>query len=528
MIRLLSPGRLLARKRLSSTSASKPARARFAPSPTGMLHLGGLRTALFNYLLAKQTNGQFILRIEDTDQARTIPGATEALLQILKWCGIPYDEGPDRPGSFGPYIQSQRSEIYQDHARILLEKGHAYRCFCSPEKLARSREQAIAAKKPPQYDGTCRYLTPAEIQQKLDAGMPHTVRLKVPHAEKFISFNDQAHGRIQIASRQVDDSILLKSDGLPTYHLANVVDDKLMKVTHVLRGEEWIPSTPKHILLYKAFGWEPPAFAHLPLLINKDGSKLSKRQNDVHVEQLRDKGYLPEALLNFVAFLGWGPGTKKEFYTLEELCRDFDLANINKSPAVVTYDKLDHLNKQHILARLADADKRRGLVEEIRVLVTKEYSAEMQDPLKTRLVRQPSEESDYLTQVVVAVKERVRHLPDFVQLCKPFFLEPALVSDDSTKTAWRKKMDNKIFGSATKSVRQQLATVDETDWSLDTIKSSVLGVEQELGLTHIQLMQPLRYALTGSKVGIDMLTTIHLLGKPVVLRRLDECVAREV
>ena len=286
---------------------SDEVRVRFAPSPTGFLHVGGLRTALFNYLFARNSGGKFILRIEDTDRARYVEGAVDNLITTLRWAGLDYDEGPVVGGDFGPYVQSERLAIYKKHVDVLLEKRVAYRCFCTPERLDAMRKEQEKKKLQPKYDRTCLSLSENEIEANLSAGKPYVVRLKVPD-NVTIKFSDIIRGDVEFASERVDDQVLLKSDGYPTYHLANVVDDHLMNISHVIRGEEWLSSTPKHVLLYEAFGWELPKFAHLPLLLNPDRSKLSKRQGDVAVEDYRDKGYLKEALVNFVALLGWNPG----------------------------------------------------------------------------------------------------------------------------------------------------------------------------------------------------------------------------
>jgi glutamyl-tRNA synthetase len=289
-------------------------RVRFAPSPTGYLHVGGLRTALYNFLFARKNNGNFILRIEDTDRNRYVEGATENLINALKWAGLDYDEGPDIGGDYGPYMQSQRLDIYKKYSEELIKNGNAYYCFCTTERLQQLREDQEKLKLPQiKYDKHCLNLTADEIQKKLIDKIPFVIRLNVKPNEKII-FYDVVRQQVEFNSNNIDDQILIKSDGFPTYHLANVVDDYLMKISHVIRGEEWLSSTPKHVLLYEAFGWEKPIFAHLPLLLNPDKSKLSKRQGDVAVEDYRDKGYLKEALINFVALLGWNAGDDKEFY----------------------------------------------------------------------------------------------------------------------------------------------------------------------------------------------------------------------
>ncbi len=332
-------------------------RTRFAPSPTGYLHIGGLRTALYSYLYAKQNGGDFLLRIEDTDQQRYVPGATESLVNVLKNIGLQADEGVvgDDVGGFtqigdhGPYIQSQRTEKYIHYADELLNQGSAYYCFCSSERLDDMRAKQQANNQPPMYDGFCRNLDPQEAKARVLAGEKHVIRLAIPKNEKII-VNDMIRGQVEFDSSTVDDQVLIKSDGFPTYHLAVVVDDHDMEISHVVRGEEWLSSTPKHILLYKMFAWDAPVFAHLPLILNKDKSKLSKRQNDVAVEDYITKGYPKEALINFVALLGWHPSnSEKEMFTLAELIEEFDLTKIQKAGAVFDNEKLDWLSAKHLL-----------------------------------------------------------------------------------------------------------------------------------------------------------------------------------
>ena len=322
-------------------------RLRLAPSPTGFLHLGNLRTALFGFLLAKSMGGKFILRIEDTDQKREVEGAVDSLLNILKWVGITFDEGPHIGGDYGPYIQSQRLDIYKKQADELLAKGGAYRCFCSSERLAKMREEQTAAKQPPRYDRTCRNLSPADIEAKLTNNEPFVIRQAMP-LEGEVKVIDELRGEIIFKVADLEDHVLLKSDGVPTYQLASVVDDHLMKISHVTRGDEWLPSFPKNVLLYQAFGWEVPKFIHLPLILNKTGGKLSKRQGDVFVEDYKTRGYLPEALINFCAMLGWHPKTDKEIFTLAELEKEFNIEGLGASPAVFDEEKLDFYNGHYI------------------------------------------------------------------------------------------------------------------------------------------------------------------------------------
>jgi len=323
-------------------------RVRFAPSPTGYLHIGGLRTALYNYLFAKKHNGSFILRIEDTDRNRYVEGAVENLINALKWCGINYDEGPEIGGQFGPYLQSQRLEEYKKYAKKLIANGNAYYCFCTPDRLEKLREEQQKLKLPQaKYDKHCLSLSQKEIDQNLSNNLQHVIRLDVKSNVK-INFDDMIREHVEFDGSSVDDQVLIKSDGYPTYHLANVVDDHLMGITHVIRGEEWLSSTPKHVLLYDALNWQRPVFAHLPLLLNPDRSKLSKRQGDVAVEDYKAKGYLKEALINFVALLGWNAGDDKEFYLIDELVENFSLERVNKSGAVFDIEKLNWLNAEHL------------------------------------------------------------------------------------------------------------------------------------------------------------------------------------
>ncbi|GME66011.1 Glutamyl/glutaminyl-tRNA synthetase class Ic [Neofusicoccum parvum] len=340
---------------------SGPARTRFAPSPTGYLHLGSLRTALFNYLLAKRTGGQFLLRIEDTDQKRTVSDAESRLLDDLRWAGLQWDEGPEVGGPYGPYRQSERTQLYQEHASKLLETGHAYRCFCTPERLNDLAQQRAQLGLPTDYDRTCAHIPKEEAEDRAAKGEQHVVRLLVP--DKYPAFFDLVYGMVgkgaKPSTRKVDDAyddpILLKSDGLPTYHLANVVDDHHMKITHVIRGIEWLPSTPRHVAMYQAFGWEPPAFAHVGLLVDEDGNKLSKRNMDIDVASYHKNGYLPEAVNNFVALLGWSHRNRSDVMSPQELIERFTI-KFTRGNTTVTEGKLQFLQHQHSLRRLTPGD----------------------------------------------------------------------------------------------------------------------------------------------------------------------------
>jgi glutamyl-tRNA synthetase len=332
----------------SFMSESTPVRTRMAPSPTGELHIGGLRTLLYSYALAKQSGGQFIIRIEDTDQKRYVEGAEKRLLQVVKDYGLSWDEGPDIGGPYGPYVQTDRQNLYQQHIKTLLDNHHAYYCFCTEERLSKLRDTQRAAKKIPKYDRHCLSLTPDQVAKNLSDNVPFVIRLKVPENET-ITFTDIVRGPIKFNSRDVDDQVLIKSNGIPTYHFAVVVDDHLMKITHIFRGEEWITSTPKHVLLYQYFGWEMPSIAHLTVFLDPEGKgKMSKRHGSTHAQAFLDDGYLPEAVLNFIMLLGWNPGTNQELFTVDEFVSQFNLKHLHKKAPAFDRKKLDYINGLYI------------------------------------------------------------------------------------------------------------------------------------------------------------------------------------
>lgn len=469
----------------------KPVRVRFAPSPTGYLHIGGLRTALYDFLYAKNQGGKFILRIEDTDQSREVQGAAENLINTLHSLGIDFDEGPGVGGDFQPYIQSQRLELYQKHARELLDKGHAYRCFCTPEDLTQMREEQQVRGEFVKYDRRCLKLSQAEIDARLASGEKHVVRLRMPDERKF-SFDDEIRGRVEMDASQSDDQVLLKSDGFPTYHLAAVVDDHYMQISHVIRGEEWLSSTPKHIWLYECLGWQSPIWVHLPLILSVDRSKLSKRMNDVSVESYMIKGYLKEALINFVALLGWHSADDREIYTLEELCEAFSLERVNKAGAVFDLTKLDWMNGHYM----------RNLPLEV--------IAERAEPYFSGF--EVRDQAQYL-KIIAAARERSTLLPELAEYAR-MFLNPnhlsgedlALVQSDSSKrvlTWWR----------------EHLEQID-TD-NPDNVNAMTQQAIEELGIKGKNFYMPLRLALIGQAHGPDLPTIFAILGKDILSTRLS-------
>ncbi len=474
-------------------------RVRFAPSPTGYLHVGGLRTALYNYLFARRNDGKFILRIEDTDQGRYVPGAEESLIEALRWAGLKTDEGPDIGGDKGPYRQSDRTEIYKKHVLALVEKGHAYYAFDTPEELEAMRKHQENSGLPTRYDRRALQLSPDEIKAKLDGGTPHVIRMRVPDAT-VVAFDDIVRGRVEFASEQIDDQILLKSDGFPTYHLANVVDDHLMEISHVIRGEEWLSSTPKHVLLYQFFGWDLPKFAHLPLLLNPDKSKLSKRQGDVAVEDYRAKGYLPEALLNFVAFLGWNPGDEREIFSLEELVKEFSLERVGKSGAVFNLEKLKWMNGVYLRSK-DDA----SLVEILKIELQK-------SPYKDL-----SLDDGYLAGIVQAMRERVEVSHDFIEKCPYFYEAPSSYDPDVTKKRWKAASAEHLTRLAEEFGKLDHPAKDDYERALQQTASG-------LNVGNGQLIHPLRLAVSGTGSGPGLYDILHVLGKDEVLRRIHRAI----
>jgi len=479
---------------------SDKVRVRFAPSPTGYLHVGGLRTALYNYLFAKANNGTFILRIEDTDQNRYVEGAVENLLNTLNWVGLSYDEGPDKGGDYGPYFQSQRLDIYKKYALELVDKGKAYYAFDTPERLQELREKQIAEKLQPKYDKADLDLSPAEVKQKLDNGEPYVIRLNVVPGLR-VTVNDKIRGLVEFSTDTVDDQILIKSDGYPTYHLANVVDDHLMKITHVIRGEEWLPSTPKHVLLYDYLGWEKPEFAHLPLLLNPDKSKLSKRQGDVAVEDYKAKGYLKEALINFVALLGWNAGDEKEYYQLEELVSSFSLERVHKAGAVFNLEKLDWLNFEHL----------RNKPEH-------ELLEMLKSELKNSIYSEKEFTDDYLLKVIEAMRERANFAKDFINNAPYFFEEPT--SYDETVISKRWKEDSPIL---LKKLNDEFASLDNPTKEDYEIALKKVAESESVGVG--KLIHPLRLAVSGMGGGPGVYDILVIIGKEKTISRINKAIA---
>jgi glutamyl-tRNA synthetase len=494
-------------------------RVRFAPSPTGPLHIGGVRTALYNYLFAKKHQGTFVLRIEDTDQTRFVPGATEYILESLQWCGIEPDEGPHRPGKFGPYIQSERKQIYQSHIQTLIDKGYAYYAFDTQEELERKRVMEKEAGNPNwQYDATTRdgmrnslTLSKKETKLLLDSGAAYAIRAKI-EKDSIIHFHDIIRGAISVNSNVLDDKVLFKSDGLPTYHFANVVDDHLMEITHVIRGEEWLPSTALHCLLYEFFGWEKPKFAHLPLILKPDGKgKLSKRDGDKMgfpvfplnwtnsdgevYPGYREKGYLPEAFINMLAFLGWNPGTDEEILTLKQLVASFSLERVNKSGARFDPEKARWFQQQHL--------------------------KNISDEALFRMIAQHIPENKYSTEILIKIcglfKERVEFPLEIPTKAKYFFEAPKKYDEKTVDKKWKENSAMLMIGLSEK--LDGLETFDAK--SIEECFNEFL---EERGVSLGQVMPALRLALTGEGGGPQIFEIAELLGKQAVLDRIKTAV----
>ncbi len=490
-------------------------RVRFAPSPTGKLHVGSVRTVIFGWLFARKMGGQFVLRVEDTDQARYEPDAIPSIVDGLRWLGLDWDEGPGLEelrrfgvphaekyavgGPYGPYVQSERLDLYRRVAGELIERGLAYRCNCSPERLEQVREEQRARKLPIGYDRHCRDLPPGAVS----ADEPHVVRLKVPLTGQTV-VRDAIRGDIVFDNATQDDQVLLKSDGFPTYHLAVVVDDHTMQITHVTRGDEWIPSSPKRVLIFHALGWEPPLYCHLPLVNGTDGHKLSKRHGSTSVDQFRAQGYLPEAMLNFLAFLGWAPGEgdEQEIFGREELIQRFDLFRVNTAPAVFSYDKLDWMNGVYIRALSPDA-----LLEQL--LPFWQAAGLVDAPC-------PEEVRARLRILIPLVQERLKRLTEVVELTRPLFQE---IETPPVEMLVGKKMTPQQSLEALHRACDFLASVDP--FEAGAMEQPLRDLADELGVKAGALFGILRWATTNQPVSPPLFGSFEFMGRESVLARLD-------
>ncbi len=483
-------------------------RVRFAPSPTGYLHIGGLRTALFNYLYARHTDGTMILRIEDTDRTRFVEGALENLLKALEWSGVEIDEGVmlddeghvTEKGEYGPYIQSDRVEagIYDEYIEKLIDEDKAYYCFCSQERVDAVRDQMKADGLTPKYDGLCRSIPKEEARERVANGEEYTVRLKLPQ-DREISFDDRIKGKITFNTNDMDDQVLIKRDGFPTYHFAVVVDDHLMKITHVVRGDEWISSTPKHVYLYEAFGWDAPEYIHLPTVLNENHKKYSKRNGDGMVEDFIAEGYTPEGLVNFLSLLGWSPDSEEEIFSIEELSKQFDFDRVNKTGAVFDKRKLDWING-HYVREMSAAD----LAEAIKPFMLESGLIDEDYP------------ADQLEMLAETWQSAIDKFSDAPKLAANMYADPA---DMDWEEEAKEALDTEEAKTLVDAFLEKLSGTDEIDEEF--AKSVMKSIQKETGIKGKNLWFPIRAAITGSVHGPDLSNVMLLMGKENIEKRLN-------
>ncbi|PIS31317.1 glutamate--tRNA ligase [Candidatus Saganbacteria bacterium CG08_land_8_20_14_0_20_45_16] len=472
-------------------------RVRFAPSPTGDLHIGGARTALFNWLYARNQGGKFILRIEDTDRERSTLAANKAIFEGLEWLGLDWDEGPKVDGSYGPYFQTERLKIHQEHIQKLIEAGHAYYCFCTPEELEKKRQEAAARKEPPKYDETCRRLPPEKVKELLAQKVPYVIRFKLePVGETIV--DDKIRGKVVFKNEVLDDFVIMKSDGFPTYNFACVVDDHLMEISHVIRGDDHLSNTPRQILLYRAFGWPLPKFAHLPMILGKDKTRLSKRHGATSVIKYRDLGYLPEAVLNYIARLGWGYGDE-EIFSREELIKKFSLKGVGKTSAVFDTDKLNWLNGKYIRKILPER-----LVDLCEPLLIEAYG---------------DHDFEHLKKVVLAFHDRLVLIPDIVPLSKYFFKEVKEYDPQGIEKHFKSEHSRQIL----ETLKEKLTQLES--FTKDKIEPVFKELAAELNVKLGIVIHPCRLALTGALESPPMYDVIEVLGKAKVIARLEQALS---
>ena len=472
-------------------------RTRFAPSPTGYMHIGNLRTALYAYLLTKHEGGDFILRIEDTDQERYVDGAVDVIYKTMKDTGLIHDEGPDIGGDYGPYIQSERRGLYKEYAQKLVELGGAYYCFCDKERLDKLKEAQTAKGITPKYDGYCKGLSKEEIQEKIDAGVPYVIRQKIdPHGKT--TFHDEIFGDITVENAILDENVLLKSDGLPTYNFANVIDDHLMNITHVIRGNEYLSSTPKYNLIYEAFGWEIPKYIHVSPVMKDSGKKLSKREGDASYEDFINKGYLKEAIVNYVALLGWSPGGEQEIFTMDELIKNFSISGISKSPAIFDVKKLSWMNGEYI-RKMSDDE-----------------FAKMATPYIKEAVKRTDVDIDAICALLHA---RIEKFTDIAEQLT--FIDELPEYDNELYTHKKMKTNPENSLESLKEILPVLEGIE--DWNMDNIHSALFALIEKLEVKNGIILWPLRVALSGLPFtpggGVDLAA---ILGKDESIKRVKK------
>lgn len=467
-------------------------RTRYAPSPTGFMHIGNLRTAIFEYLLAKKYNGDFILRIEDTDQEREVEGAIDFIYNTLDLCGFKIDEGPNNEGNFGPYIQSKRKDIYKEYALKLVEMGKAYYCFCSEEELTKMREKADARKKPFLYDGRCSRLSKEKIEENLKNNVPYVIRQKMPK-EGVTIVEDLIYGKVKIDNSVLDDQILLKSDGFPTYNFANVIDDHLMEITHVIRGKEYLDQTAKYNLLYEAFGWEKPTYIHVAMVLGEDGNKLSKRNGDASFMDLYNEGYLPEAIVNYLSLLGWSPETNQEVFSMEELISNFNEERISKSSSGYDVKKLKWFNHQYI--NKMDDEKYLSWIK-------KYFSNEC------------DKSEEWLNHLLLIYKSHLNYGKEINELTSSFFNKEFVIDAEAKEFM----ESDEVIPKVVEVFKEEIKST--SNWSVETLQEVINNVKEKAGVKGKMLFMPIRIAASGIMHGPELADTLYLIGKEEILNRL--------
>ncbi|GAX89345.1 glutamate--tRNA ligase [Effusibacillus lacus] len=478
-------------------------RVRYAPSPTGHLHIGGARTALFNYLLARKAGGTYILRIEDTDQSRNVEHADEKFLENFKWLGLHWDEGPGVGGEYGPYSCMERLPVYNEYVNQLLEQGKAYYCYCTEEELEKEREEAMAQGQMPRYSGRCRSLTPDQKSAYEKEGRKKTIRFRVPDG-KIIKFTDLVRGDMHFESDGIGDYVIVKSDGIPTYNFAVTIDDHLMKISHVIRGEEHLSNTPRQILIYDAFGWDKPQFAHVSLILNRDGKKLSKRDESIiqFIEQYRNLGYLPEAILNYLALLGWSPGGEQEIFSLEELVQAFSLDRVSKSGAIFDTEKLAWMNSHYI----KQADLQRIVELAIPHLQQAGYIGETFD-------------HSWVTKLVALHKEKMSYVAELPELAKQFFEDDLVYAGEAAEILQEEQVPVVVAAFLEKAKQMP-------EWTAGSIQLALKEIQKETGYKGRALFMTVRVAATGQVHGPDLNQSLELLGRERVITRLQNILVK--
>lgn len=486
---------------------NNPVRVRFAPSPTGRTHLGSARTALFNYLIAKQTGGKFILRLEDTDQKRYVPGAEIELMEGLRWLGLDWDEGPEKGGPHEPYRQSERKEIYKFYAEELIQKGHAFYCFCTPERLQQVRVEQLSNKQPVRYDGTCRWLDPSDSEKKIREGLPYVIRFRMP-LDGSITVVDRLRGAIMFDNRNLDDYIIVKSDGLALYHLAAMVDDHMMEVTHVIRSAEWLSTFALHAHIIRAFGWNEPEWVHLSIFLKPSGKgKMSKRESSellkdgysIFLGDLRQLGYIPEAVVNWIALMGWSLDDHTEFFNMSDLVKEFSFNRCNPAPAAINFSKLDHFNGQHI-RRLKTGD----LTNRLKPFFEAEGYSVSDEKLKS---------------ITPLLQERIVTLDD-APVMAGFLFEEVVIPKSEELIIPNLTVDKTIIAAQ----RTYDYIISQSGLNHTSLDQPLRKLAEELGLTAGQLFGFLRVALTGQKISPPLLETMEVIGKDVVLKRIQNAI----